>query len=110
MHTTKSFNDSKSTSSYYNTTTSKLDEITKITEEGEENEIVFSYKTQNCCVCFVSIVDPVSAMSEIKDPDKIRRYYSIFINTMAAIARNFSAKIIKNTASSLISYFPKISQ
>jgi hypothetical protein len=54
MHTTNSFNDSKSTSSYYNTTTSKLDDSTKITEED--------------------------------------------------------TKIIKNTASSLISYFPKISQ
>jgi hypothetical protein len=28
---------------------------------------------------------------------------------MAAIARNFNAKIIKNTASSLIFYFPKTS-
>jgi two-component system, OmpR family, response regulator ChvI len=55
------------------------------------------------------MVDPISAISEIRDPDKIRRYYSIFINTMAAIARNFNAKIIKNTASSLIFYFPKTS-
>ena len=51
---------------------------------------------------------PVSAISEIRDPDKIRRYYSAFINTTAVIARNF-AKIIKNTASSPIFYFPKTS-
>jgi two-component system, OmpR family, response regulator ChvI len=77
--------------------------------EGEEDEIAFSDKSQNCCVCFVSMVDSISATSGIKNPEKTRRYYSVFINTMAAIARNFGAKIIKNTASSLIFYFPKTS-
>jgi CheY-like chemotaxis protein len=42
-------------------------------------------------------------------PDKIRRYYSIFINTLAAMIRNFDAKVIKNTGTSLIYYFPKTS-
>jgi two-component system, OmpR family, response regulator ChvI len=77
--------------------------------EGEEDEIAFSDKSQNCCVCFVSMVDSISATSGIKNPEKTRRYYSVFINTMAAIARNFGAKIIKNTASSIIFYFPKTS-
>jgi hypothetical protein len=52
---------------------------------------------------------PYQCISEIRDPDKIRRHYSVFINTMAAIARYFNAKIIKNTASSLIFYFLKTS-
>jgi two-component system, OmpR family, response regulator ChvI len=38
--------------------------------------------------------------------DDIRKYYSIFINTAATIARNFDAKIIKNVGDSLIYYFP----
>ena len=97
MHTSNSFNNSKTTS-YYNTT-SNLENENKITDEGEgENEITFYDKSQNCCVCFVIMTDPVSAISEIRDPDKIRRYYSAFINTTAVIARNFNAKIIKNTA------------
>jgi hypothetical protein len=107
MHTSNSFNNSETTS-YYNTT-SNLENGNKITDEGEgENEITFSDKSQNCCVCFVIMTYPVSAISEIRDPDKIRRYYSAFINTTAVIARNF-AKIIKNTASSPIFYFPKTS-
>src|SRR5205823_9731302 len=57
----------------------------------------------------VSMVDSVEVISEIKDPDKVRRYYSVFINTMAAIARNFDARVIKNTGTSLIFYFPKMS-
>jgi two-component system response regulator ChvI len=55
------------------------------------------------------MVDSIKVISEIKDRDKIRRYYSVFINTMAAIARNFNAKIIKNTGTSILYYFPKTS-
>jgi two-component system response regulator ChvI len=72
-------------------------------------EITFSDKSQSYCVCFVSMVDSEKVISEIKEADKIRRYYSVFINTMAAIARNFSAKIIKNTGTGLIIYFPHTS-
>jgi len=52
-----------------------------------QKEISFSNKSQSYCVCFVSMVDSVEVISEIKDPDKVRRYYAVFINTMAAIAR-----------------------
>ena len=81
-------------------------------EEGElqeKEEISFSSKSQSYCVCFVSMVDSTETTFTINDPDKIRRYYSIFINTMAAIARNFDAKVIKNTGTSLVYYFPKTS-
>ncbi len=92
----------------------------RIYEEGEEEgrgggevkeneEISFSSKSQSYCVCFVSMIDSTETTLTISNPDKIRRYYSIFINTMAAIARNFDAKVIKNTGTSLIYYFPKTS-
>ncbi|HZC20289.1 MAG TPA: response regulator, partial [Nitrososphaeraceae archaeon] len=73
----------------------------------EEEEIYFSSKTRSCCVCFVSMVDSVGFTFQIKDAEKIRKYYSIFINTMAAIARSFGASIIKNTGTSLVYFFPK---
>jgi two-component system, OmpR family, response regulator ChvI len=75
----------------------------------EVPEISFSDKSQSYCVCFVSMVDSTKITFTIKNPDKIRKYYSIFINTMAAIARNFAAKVIKNTGTSLVYYFPKTS-
>src|SRR5919197_1848986 len=80
-----------------------------INTNTEGQEISFSNQSQNYCVCFVSMVDSIEITFEIKDAEKIRRYYSIFINTMAAIARNFSAKIIKNTGTSLVFFFPKAS-
>src|ERR687885_2419391 len=90
----------------------------RIYEEGEEEgrgggkvkeEISFSSKSQSYCVCFVSMIDSTETTLTISDPDKIRRYYSIFINTMAALARSFSAKVIKNTGTSLVYCFPKTS-
>ena len=78
-------------------------------EDEEKEEISFSNKSSSYCVCFVSMVDSIGFTFQIKDSEKIRKYYSIFINTMAAIARNFGAKIIKNTGTSLVYFFPKTS-
>jgi two-component system, OmpR family, response regulator ChvI len=81
-------------------------------EENErelEDEISFSSESQTCCVGFVTMLDSIKITFEIKDPNKIRRYYSIFINTLASIARSFGAKIIKSTDTSIIYYFPKTS-
>jgi two-component system, OmpR family, response regulator ChvI len=71
-------------------------------------EISFVGSSQNCCVCFIDIVDSTRITTvEIVNPEKVKEYYSIFINTIAAIARDFDATIIKNTGDSLIYYFPK---
>jgi two-component system, OmpR family, response regulator ChvI len=71
-------------------------------------EISFIGGSQYCCVCFIDIVDSTRITTvEIIHSQNIKRYYSIFINTMAAIVRDFDATIIKNTGDSLIYYFPK---
>ena len=72
-------------------------------------EVSFSGHSQNYCVCFVDMVDSTKITAEIDDAEKIRKYYSIFLNSMASIARNFGAKIIKNAGDCLIFYFPKTS-
>ncbi|MBV9667427.1 MAG: hypothetical protein JO327_04780 [Nitrososphaeraceae archaeon] len=78
-------------------------------ENEEKEEISFSNKSLSYCVCFVSMVDSIGFTFRIDNSEKIRKYYSIFINTMAAISRNFGAKIIKNTGTSLVYFFPKTS-
>ena len=71
-------------------------------------EISFIGGSQNCCVCIIDIVDSTRITTvEILDSEKIKIYYSVFINTMAAIVRNFDGTIIKNTGDSVIYYFPK---
>ena len=71
-------------------------------------EISFTGGSQNCCVCFIDIVDSTRTTTvELAHPKQIKRYYSVFINTIAAIARDFDATVIKNTGDSVIYYFPK---
>jgi two-component system, OmpR family, response regulator ChvI len=68
----------------------------------------FTGNSFKCCVSFIDIVDSTRiTILEITDEDKIKRFYSIFINTMAAIARSFGAIVIKNTGDSLVYYFPE---
>jgi two-component system, OmpR family, response regulator ChvI len=74
-----------------------------------EKEISFLDRSMKCCVCFVDMVNSTKVTAEISDPLKIGKYYSIFINTMAILARNYNAKIIKNAGDALIFYFPETS-
>jgi two-component system response regulator ChvI len=71
-------------------------------------EISFLDRSMNCCIGFVKMVDSTSITYEmISDRQKkIGQYYSIFINTMAILAKNYGAKIVKNAGDALIFYFP----
>jgi CheY-like chemotaxis protein len=44
---------------------------------------------------------------EIIGSEKIRGYYSIFLNTMATIIKDHNGKVIKNSGDNLLYYFPK---
>jgi two-component system, OmpR family, response regulator ChvI len=70
-------------------------------------EISFLDDSMNCCVCFVDLVNSTKVTAGISDPRKIGKYYSIFINTMAVLVKNYGAKIVKNAGDALIFYFPE---
>jgi CheY-like chemotaxis protein len=53
------------------------------------------------------MVNSTEITADIIDSEKLRKYYGIFLNTIAAIARNYRAKIIKNAGDCLIFYFPE---
>ena len=74
---------------------------------SDKEEISFSGNSENYCVSFIDMVNSTNITAQISHAENIRRYYSIFINTMATLARNYEAKIIKNAGDSLIYYFPK---
>jgi hypothetical protein len=73
-------------------------------------EICF-IRSDNFCMSFVKMAEPTGSVNNIQyaDSDKARKYYSVFLNIMASIARGFDAKIIKNIGDGLICYFPKTS-
>src|SRR6266513_1095965 len=74
-----------------------------------KEEVSFSGDSQNYCVCFVNMLESKEIIREIANNNRIRKYYFTFINTLAAIAKSFDAKVIKNTGNGLMFYFPKAS-
>jgi two-component system, OmpR family, response regulator ChvI len=61
------------------------------------------------CICFVDMVNSTQITAKIADGNKIKRYYEIFLNAMATLAKNFGAKVIKNVGDALVFYFPDTS-
>ncbi|MFZ0895223.1 MAG: hypothetical protein WAZ77_12045 [Candidatus Nitrosopolaris sp.] len=79
--------------------------IDSLKEWMKEDEICF-IRAQNCCFCFDDIINSTGITSNIDSPEKLRRYYGIFLNTIPAIARGLGAKIIKNVGDCLIFCYP----
>ena len=67
-------------------------------------EVSFPGQRQNCCICFIDMMNSTKTTAELTGSE-ITRYYGIFLNAMATIAHNFGAKIIKNAGDCLIFYF-----
>jgi class 3 adenylate cyclase len=72
------------------------------------DEVSFSGRSESYCVCFIDMVNSTAVTSGLA-PAKLVRYYYIFLNPTAAIAKNFGANIIKNAGDCLIYYFPATS-
>ncbi|HET6590140.1 MAG TPA: response regulator [Candidatus Nitrosocosmicus sp.] len=74
-----------------------------------DEQINFINFTQAYCVGFIDVVNSTQATARIQDPKKLRRYYSIFLNSLGPIIRQYSGKIVKNSGDNLFFYFPKTS-
>ncbi len=71
-------------------------------------EISFTGHSQSYCICYVDVVSSTENTAKIPN-SKISKYYSIFLNALFIIARNFHGTIIKNLGDNLVFYFPQTS-
>ena len=67
--------------------------------------ITFAEKQEEYCVGIVDIVNSTKISAKLS-ASKICKYYGIFLNNMALIARRHNATVIKNIGDSLLFYFP----
>ena len=67
-------------------------------------EISFSGEVQNYCICFIDIIGSTKISSDLT-PAQLSRYYELFLNAIALIAKNFGGKVVKNAGDALILYF-----
>src|SRR6478672_11401883 len=77
-----------------------------VASKQSNEEISFSGKSKDYCVSIVDIVNSTRIVSEIVDADQVRKYYTIFHNTVSNIIEKHGAKTFKTLGDSLIYYFP----
>jgi len=82
-------------------------ESSKLKNYNNEDELTFNKHSHNYCICIISIVDFIQETDKLKNPVEIRKYYSIFYNTMTPIIKHYDGKVIKNVGDILLFYFPK---
>ena len=75
----------------------------------KKEEISFSDESEDYCICFVDIVGSTQLTARIYKSDKIARFYSTFINSMASIIEQHSGRVMKTVGDGVISYFPATS-
>jgi len=69
-----------------------------------DETISFNGKTKNCCVATVDAVNSTNITAALTKENTCK-YYGIFLNAMALIAREYGACVVKNIGDSLLYYF-----
>ncbi|HSD04551.1 MAG TPA: adenylate/guanylate cyclase domain-containing protein [Nitrosopumilaceae archaeon] len=90
---------------YGTTSNMKMTSFTTRLQNAIDDVISFSGIYKNYCVCIVDAVDSTKITASLPKI-KTCKYYGIFLNSMAMIAKEFGASIVKNIGDSLLYYFP----
>ena len=77
--------------------------------ETTHYSVNFLETSQNYCVGLVDMINS-SKISASLPPQKLSKYYEVFLNSMAQIVEKFGGYVIKNIGDSLLFYFPDSSK
>ncbi|HEY6588887.1 MAG TPA: adenylate/guanylate cyclase domain-containing protein [Nitrososphaeraceae archaeon] len=72
-------------------------------------DVRFSGVTIKSCVGFIDLVDSTTNIATMDNLESIRKYYSIFINSISKIVKSYGGKVLKNIGDCILFYFPKTS-
>ena len=79
----------------------------EIIKEQENILLRFSQKNEVSCVCIVDIIESTVLTANLSDK-QTRKFYEVFLNSIAAIVKKFNGIVVKNIGDSLLFYFPNI--
>jgi two-component system, OmpR family, response regulator ChvI len=82
----------------------------EIKEYGYQDDIIFQGVSSDFCVCMVDIVNSTVITTSLSREDKIRKFYSLFVNSVSPIIAHFGGKILKTGGDSVIYYFADTSE
>ena len=113
LHDLSSYNRDKTSENTFNSASYDISrsnaDSNSLTKESNREQINFINFTQQYCIGFIDIINSTQETAKIKDPKKLRKYYSLFLNSMSAILNQYHGKIVKNSGDNLFFYFPKTS-
>lgn len=74
------------------------------------DDIVFQGISSDFCVCMVDIVNSTAITSSLAQEDKVRKFYSLFVNSVSPVISHFGGRILKTGGDSIIYYFPNTAE
>lgn len=75
----------------------------------KRNEVVFSNKSECYCISIIDIVGSTQITSKLYYSGKIKKFYTVFINEIADIVKQYDGRILKTVGDGVIFFFPQTS-
>ena len=79
-----------------------------VIKQQQDVLLQFSDHIENYFVCFLDVIESTKITAKLTDLE-IGKLYSIFLNSMATIVRDYDGIVVKNIGDALLFYFPKTS-
>jgi two-component system, OmpR family, response regulator ChvI len=74
------------------------------------DDIIFQGISSDFCVCMLDIVNSTAITSSLDHEDKVRKFYSLFVNSVSPVIAHFGGRVLKTGGDSMIYYFPNTSE
>jgi two-component system, OmpR family, response regulator ChvI len=84
----------------------QFDSQYRVNYQELQDDIVFQGISSDFCVCMVDIVNSTAVTSSLAQEDKVRKFYSLFVNSVSPVISHFGGRILKTGGDSIIYYFP----
>jgi two-component system, OmpR family, response regulator ChvI len=82
----------------------------KMVPQKFHDDIVFQGISYNFCVCMLDVVNSTAITASLASEDKIRKFYSVFVNSVSPVISHFGGRVLKTGGDSIIYYFPNTSE
>lgn len=74
------------------------------------DDIIFQGVSSDFCVCMLDIVNSTAITSSLAHEDKIRKFYSLFVNSVSPVITYYGGRVLKTGGDSMIYYFPNTAE
>src|SRR6185369_13059803 len=81
--------------------------LQKPEQDEDKREVIFSDKSESYCVSYIDIIGSSQITSNLRTSRKLKSFYTVFINEIADIVKNYEGKILKTVGDGVIFFFPE---